>query len=499
MKILSPLLTILAVANLALTSGQATAQNVAPNANATTTTTATTTATATTTSAQSTTAVAAASQAQQFTLPNGLAVIIKPDRRAPTAVHMLWVRVGAIDEVDGTSGVAHVLEHMLFKGTDVLKPGEFSQKVSALGGRENAFTSKDYTGYYQQIPSGKLEDVIKLEANRFVKNQWADEEFKKELEVVKEERRSRTEDNPRSLMWEAMSGVMFTASPYRRPIVGWMSDLDAMVPDDARNFYRQWYTPNNAAVVIAGDVDVATAKALVEKYYGSIPTRALPARKPRAEPVQAGIRRIDFKAPAEQAYVSLAFKVPQITSPGATDTATVDAYALIVLSAVLDGYSGARLDRALTQGEGAVADSAGAYCGLAGRGPQICALDGVPAKGKTTAQLEAALRAQVTKIATSGVSEAELSRVKTQWVAGQVYEKDSVFSQARSLGSNWANRLPLDTDEVVIERLRAVTAAQVKAVAAQYFGDDALTVGTLLPQPMSTQRKPRTPPPGARH
>ena len=202
MKILSPLLTILAVANLALTSGQATAQNVAPNANATTTTTATTTATATatTTSAQSTTAVAAASQAQQFTLPNGLAVIIKPDRRAPTAVHMLWVRVGAIDEVDGTSGVAHVLEHMLFKGTDVLKPGEFSQKVAALGGRENAFTSKDYTGYYQQIPSGKLEDVIKLEANRFVKNQWADEEFKKELEVVKEERRSRTEDNPRSLM-----------------------------------------------------------------------------------------------------------------------------------------------------------------------------------------------------------------------------------------------------------------------------------------------------------
>jgi zinc protease len=493
MKILSPLLTILAVASLALTTGHASAQS------ATSTTTPPSTLTASPTSTQSTAAAAAASQAQQFTLPNGLTVIIKPDRRAPTAVHMLWVRVGAIDEVDGTTGVAHVLEHMLFKGTDVLKPGEFSQKVAALGGRENAFTSKDYTGYYQQIPSSKLEDVMKLEANRFVKNQWADEEFKKELEVVKEERRSRTEDNPRSLMWEAMSGVMFTASPYRRPIVGWMSDLDAMTPDDARNFYSQWYTPKNAAVVIAGDVDVAAAKALVEKYYGNIPTRAIPARKPREEPVQTGIRRIDFKAPAEQAYVSLAFKVPQITAPAATDTATLDAYALIVLSAVLDGYSGARLDRALTQGEGAVADSVGAYCGLAGRGPQICALDGVPAKGKTAAQLEAALRGQVAKIATSGVSEAELSRVKTQWVAGQVYEKDSVFSQARSLGSNWANGLPLDTDEVVIERLRAVTAAQVKAVATQYFGDDALTVGTLLPQPMSTQRKPRTPPPGARH
>ena len=443
--------------------------------------------------------LAAATTAQLFKLPNGMTVIIKPDRRAPTAVHMLWVRVGAMDEVDGTSGVAHVLEHMLFKGTDVLKPGEFSQKVAALGGRENAFTARDYTGYFQQIPSNKLEEVIKLESNRFANNRWPDEEFKKELEVVKEERRSRTEDNPRSLMWEAMNAVMFTASPYRRPIIGWMSDLDAMNPDDARNFYRQWYAPNNAAVVIAGDVDVARAKALVEKYYANIPARALAQRKPREEPAQNGIRRIDFKAPAEQAYVSLAFKVPQISSPTGTDTATLDAYALIVLSAVLDGYSGARLDRALTQGEGALADSAGAYCGLSGRGPQICALDGVPSKGKTTAQLEAALRAQVAKVATEGVSEAELNRVKTQWVAGQVYQQDSVFSQARSLGANWATGLPLDTDEVVIDRLRKVTAAQVKEVAGKYFGDDALTIGTLVPQPPDPNRKPRKPASGGRH
>ena len=308
----------------------------------------------------------APSLTQQFTLPNGLTVIIKPDRRAPTAVHMLWVRVGAMDEVDGTTGVAHVLEHMLFKGTKTLKPGEFSQKVAALGGRENAFTSRDYTGYYQQIPSNKLEDVMKLEADRFANNQWADEEFKKELEVVKEERRMRTEDNPRSLMWEAMNAMTFTASPYRRPIVGWMSDLDAMTPDDARAFYRQWYAPNNAAVVIAGDVDVASAKALVEKYYGGIASRPVPARKPREEPAQSGIRRLDFKAPAEQAYVSLAFKVPQITSPAATDTATLDSYALTVLSAVLDGYSGARLDRALTQGENRVADSAAQMMGALG-------------------------------------------------------------------------------------------------------------------------------------
>jgi zinc protease len=189
-----------------------------------------------------------ASQAQQFTLPNGLTLIVKPDRRAPTAVHMLWVRVGAMDEVDGTTGVAHVLEHMLFKGTAKLAVGEFSRRVAALGGRENAFTARDYTGYFQQIPAGKLEDVIALEADRFANNRWSDAEFKKEIEVVKEERRLRTEDNPRSLMWEALNAQVFTASPYRRPIVGWMSDLDAMTPDDARNFYRQWYTPANAAV-----------------------------------------------------------------------------------------------------------------------------------------------------------------------------------------------------------------------------------------------------------
>jgi zinc protease len=440
-----------------------------------------------------------ASQAQQFTLPNGLTLIVKPDRRAPTAVHMLWVRVGAMDEVDGTTGVAHVLEHMLFKGTAKLAVGEFSRRVAALGGRENAFTARDYTGYFQQIPAGKLEDVIALEADRFANNRWSDAEFKKEIEVVKEERRLRTEDNPRSLMWEALNAQVFTASPYRRPIVGWMSDLDAMTPDDARNFYRQWYTPANAAVVVAGDVDAAQVKALVEKHYGPIPSRAVPPRKPRDEPAQSGQRRMEFKAPAEQAYVALAFKSPQISTPMGTDTATADAYALTVLAAVLDGYSGARLDKALTQGDDRVADSAGAGGGLAGRGPQLFVLDGVPAAGKTAAQVEAALREQVAKVARDGVSEAELNRVKTQWVSSEIYKLDSVMAQARELGANWAVGLPLDTGARIIERLRAVTADQVKNVAAQYFGDDALTVGTLLPQPVDKTRKPRTPPLGARH
>ena len=212
-----------------------------------------------------------------------------------------------------------------------------------------------------------------------------------------------------------------------------------------------------------------------------------------------GARRFDFKAPAEQAYVSLAFKVPSLQSLDSLQASDVDALALTVLAAVLDGYRGARLDRALTQGDNRVADSAGADNGLWGRGPQLFSLEGVPAQGKSVPQVEAALREQVARVARDGVTEAELNRVKTQWVASEVYKLDSVFNQARELGSNWVQGLPLDAGERLIARLRAVTAEQVQAVAGRYFGDDQLTVAVLLPQPLDTPRKPRAPAAGARH
>jgi len=441
----------------------------------------------------------AAPRVEQFRLANGMTVIVKPDRRAPTAVHMVYVRVGAMDEVDGTSGVAHVLEHMLFKGTPTVPAGEFSRRVAALGGRENAFTSRDATGYFQQIPASRLEDVMRLEADRFANNRWPDDEFRRELEVVKEERRQRTDDSPRALLYESLGAVAFHASPYRRPIVGWMSDLDAMTPDDAREFYRRWYVPANAAVVVVGDVDPAEVRRLAEKHYGSIPARAVPPRKPRTEPPQAGMRRLDFKAPADQSYVVLAFKVPQLATfePSADRD---DALALTVLAAVLDGYSGARLERALTQGPDRLADSVSADNGLWGRGPQLFTLSGIPAAGKTPEQLEAALRAEVAKVARDGVTEAELTRVKTRWVAAEVFKLDSLMNQARELGSTWILGMPLDASERLIEGLRAVTAEQVKSVAARHFGDDRLSVGILRPQPLAaTPPRPRPAAPQGRH
>ncbi|WP_295378810.1 pitrilysin family protein [uncultured Pseudacidovorax sp.] len=432
----------------------------------------------------------AAQPPQQFRLANGMTLIVQPDHRAPTAVQMLWVRVGSVDELDGTSGVAHVVEHMMFKGSAQLKPGEFSRRVAALGGRENAFTTRDYTGYYQQIPVERLEEAMRLEADRFASNQWPDDEFKREIEVVKEERRMRTEDQPRALLGEQQNAAIFDASPYRRPVVGWMSDLSAMTPDDVRAFYRRWYVPDNAAVVVAGDVDPQKVRAMAERYYGRIPARAVPIRKPYTELPQRGIRRIEFKAPAEQAYVSLAFRVPQLDSLDEDS----DAWALLVLAAVLDGYNGSRLDRALVRGPERVADGVSAGYGLYGRGPQLFYLTGVPAAGKTTEAVEAALRAQVARIAQEGVSEAELARVKTQWVASETYKRDSVMAQARELGSQWVQGLPLDADARMLARLLAVTPAQVQAVAGRYFGDDQLTVATLRPQPMSSAAKrPRSP------
>ena len=452
-----------------------------------------------TTSPSAATEVSKSLETRLFTLKNGMQLIVKPDHRAPTAVHMLWLKVGAMEEVSGTTGVAHVLEHMLFKGTPTVKTGEFSRRVAALGGEDNAFTSDDYTAYYQQIPNDKLEEVMQLQSDSFVNNQWPDDEFKRELEVVKEERRMRTDDQPRSLLYEQLMAATYNVNPYRNPVIGWMNDLDNLTAADARAFYKQWYNPLNAAVVIAGDIKPDDALVLAEKYYGSLATHPVQPRKPAIEPSQLGIKRLEVKAPADQAYLLMAFKVPQLTSVDQPKDNDWDALALTVLSAIMDGNDGARFERALINHEQRIADSASTSNGLYGRGPQLFFMEGVPANGKTVADLEGALRGQIKRVADEGVTEAELNRVKTQWIASEIYQRDSVFSQANELGALWAIGLPLETKDKLIDMLRKITAEQVKAVANKYFGDDQLTVAVLNPQPRDPNAKPRTPPAGLRH
>ena len=417
-------------------------------------------------------------------LANGLKVVVIPDHRAPTVAHMVWYRAGSIDEVNGRTGVAHVLEHMMFKGTKTVPPGEFSARVAALGGRENAFTSRDYTGYFQQIQKSKLADVMALEADRMNNLVLSADEFAKEIQVVMEERRWRTEDQPQGRVYEQMLAVAFTASPYRRPIIGWMDDLAAMTVDDARDWYHTWYTPSNAVLVVAGDVEPAEVVALAEKYYGPIQPHALPARKPQVEPQQLGRRTLDVKAPADNPYVTLGFHVPKLENV-ASD---VEPYALELLAAALDADENGRLTRNIVRGS-RVANQAGAGYDMTSRGPALFFLDGTPAEGHTTAEVEAALRAEIARIAADGLTDDELARIKTQYRAARIYKRDSIFGQAMEaaqlemVGLSWA-----DADRI-LDRIRGVTSAQVQAVARKYFGDDALTVATLLPQPLGAPRK----------
>ena len=221
---------------------------------------------------------AAVANPYETTLKNGLRVIVKEDRRAPTAVQMVWYRIGSMDEVDGASGVAHVLEHMMFKGTPSVGPGEFNKRVAAVGGRDNAFTGKDYTAYFQQVPPAHLPAMMALEADRMQNLVLTDDEFRRELEVVKEERRLRTDDKARSLVIEQLMATAFQAHPYRRPIIGWMSDLENMTASDARDWYTRWYVPNNATLVVVGDVDHQAVFREAARTYGAVKARALPAR-----------------------------------------------------------------------------------------------------------------------------------------------------------------------------------------------------------------------------
>ena len=440
-------------------------------------------------------AAGAGSTQQTFetTLANGLRVIVREDHRAPTVVHMVWYRAGSIDEFDGTSGVAHILEHMMFKGTGKVGPGEFSKRVAALGGRDNAFTSRDYTAYFQQVPKRALDQVMALEADRMANLQLTEKEFKPELQVVMEERRMRTDDNPQALVYEQMNAAAFQTHPYRRPVIGWMSELEQMTYQDARDWYRRWYAPNNAWLVVVGDVSHTEVFRQAQKHYGGIKRHALPNRRPLGEPVQTGTKRLTVKAPAKLAYLALAWKVPKLKDVDQDR----EPYALEMLASLLDGHDAARLAKHLVRGQ-KIAQSAGASYDATLRGEPLFILDGQPAEGKTVGDLEVALRAEVKRIQDEEVSPDELARVKTQTIAGQIYKRDSMMGQAMEIGGVEVIGLSWRDVDKTLDKIRSVTAAEVQAVARKYFKDDGLTVAVLDPQPLPAATA-KSAPSGLRH
>lgn len=426
-------------------------------------------------------------------LPNGMRIFVKPDHRAPVVVCMVWYKVGSIDETSGQTGVAHVLEHMLFKGTKNVPSGEFSRIIAEAGGRDNAFTARDYTGYFQTLHKSQLALAMRLEADRMVNAILAQDDFAKEIRVVMEERRWRTDDRPRALVYEQLNAAAFKAHPYRNPVVGWMDDLTNMRAEDARDFYERWYAPNNATLVIVGDVTPEEVMKLARQHFGPLAKKSLPPRRITEEPPQLGPQQLTVRAPAELPYVLMAFRAPVLREPE-TDW---EPYALEMLANVLDGNEAARLNRALVRTE-RIASSAGASYDGVGRGPGLFLLSGTPTQGKTAQELEQALKREVAKLIAEGVTEDELQRVKSQVIASHVYERDSMFYQARQIGSLDMAGLSPKVIDLFVEKLKTVTAEQVIAVARKYLVDGGLTVAYLDPQPLSGKR-PVAPPAGARH
>jgi zinc protease len=436
---------------------------------------------------------AASAPIVESTLPNGMRILVKTDRRAPVVVCMVWYKVGSMDEVNGTTGVAHVLEHMMFKGTKAVPTGEFSRIIAEAGGRENAFTSRDYTGYFQTLHKSQLPLVMKLEADRMSNLVMTADEFSKEIRVVMEERRWRTDDRPRALVYEQMMAAALRAHPYRHPVIGWMSDLENMRVEDAQAFYERWYAPNNATLVVVGDVSPQEVQKLAAQHFGPLKQKTLPRRKITEEPAQLGQRQFTVRAPAELPYVLMAYQAPALRDPNNE----WEPYALEMLANVLDGNEAARLNRTMVRTDRVASSADASYDGV-GRGPGMFYLSATPSQGRSVQDAEQALRREVAKLVADGVTEDELQRVKSQAVASHVFERDSMFFQARQIGSFAMVDLPPDAIDLFLEKLKLVTPEQVQAVAKKYLVEDQLTVAYLDPQPLDG-KKPSAPPAGLRH
>ncbi len=421
------------------------------------------------------------SAVQEFTLKNGLKLLVKEDHRAPVVVTQIWYKVGASYEHNGITGVSHVLEHMMFKGTKKHGPGEFSKIIAENGGRENAFTGRDYTAYFQQLEKSRLPVSFELEADRMRNLSLPPDHFKKELAVVIEERQMRTEDKPRALVYEKFNAAAWVSSPYHQPIIGWMNDLQNLRVEDLKPWYARWYAPNNATLVVAGDVKADEVLKLAQKYFADIPPSELQPLKPRIEAPQKGPRRITVRVPAKLPYLLMGYKVPVLK----TAKDDWEPYALEVLAGILSGGNSARFPKELVRKQ-QIAVSADVGYNPYARQAEIFLLDATPAAGHSVEEVEQAILAQLQRLKDRPVTAQELARIKAQVVASKVYERDSLFYQAMQLGTLETVGLGWQRMDEYADRVRAITAEQVQQVAKKYLQEDSMTVAVLEPQPLDS-------------
>ncbi len=417
----------------------------------------------------------------EHTLKNGLKVLVKEDHRSPIAISQVWYKVGSSYEPGGITGISHMLEHMMFKGTDKHAAGEFSRIIAENGGEENAFTGQDYTAYFQTMEASRLAVSFELEADRMRHLHLLADELKKELQVVTEERRMRTDDNPQAKMNEQFMAVAYSNSPYKHPVIGWPADIANYTVEDLDAWYQRWYAPNNATLVVVGDVQPNAVFDLAEKYFAELQPSDIKPLKPQTEIEQLGVRKMTVKVPAKLPSVVLGYKVPSLK----TATDENKAYALEVLAGVLDGGSGARLSTHLVRGK-QIAVSAGAGYGLTARLSNLFELEATPAEGKTVVDLEVALKAEVKKLQQDLINDDELQRIKAQVLATDIYQKDSGFYQAMEIGTLETAGLGWQKADEYVPKINQVTAEQVREVAKKYLVEDHLTIAYLEPQAINT-------------
>ncbi|SDT05838.1 zinc protease [Halopseudomonas xinjiangensis] len=419
-------------------------------------------------------------QTHEFTLDNGLKVIVREDHRAPVVVSQLWYKVGSSYEPPGKTGMSHALEHMMFKGSERLGPGQASRILNSLGAQENAFTSRDYTAYYQVLNRDQLAVALELEAERMRNLTLPEDEVMREMEVIKEERRLRTEDNPNALAFERFLTQAHFASPYAQPVIGWMHDLDRLTVADLRQWYDIYYQPGNAILVIVGDVEIDEVRTMVQRYFGPIPAGTAPEAKRPLELPGGGERELILHLDVRLPTLMMGFNVPSLT----TVSQPWESHALRLLEAVLDGGFSARLPSRLERGE-AVATSVSASYDAFARGDTLFMLSGIPnqARDVSLEQLEAALWEQIELIKQEPPAESELERVQAQLIAELVYDQDGISQQANRIGQLEAVGLPWTLLDDDIETLQAITPEQISEVARRYLVRERLTRSHVLPVP----------------
>ncbi len=412
------------------------------------------------------------------TLDNGLKVLVQPDTRAPVAVQQLWYGVGAAHESPGQTGISHVLEHMMFRGTERYPGESFSHTIASRGGRDNAFTGRDYTAYYQILSSDQLAIAMEMEADRMQNLLLAEADLEKELEVVKEERRLRTEDRPESLAFEQLQATAFQNHPYGQPVIGWMSDFAQLDQQQLRDWQRRWYTPGNARLVVVGDVDPEQIFEMAEEHFGAIPNHEITPVPRRQEPVQRGARSVSLHIPAQTEYLLIGYKTPVMAQ--LPKKQRWEAYALSMLTSILDGGNASRLAKRLVR-DRKIAASASASYSLYSALNSLLVLDATPNPGHTAEEMEQALLAEIADLQANPVSEAELQRARAQVIAHMVYAQDSIRHRAYMIGMLETNGLGWEIEQQLVAGYQAVTAAQLQEVAQRYLTDYARTTVTVHP------------------